>query len=113
VPGTEGATGSFDTYEECESSGCGIDPILTCSCDQTTNLVQNPNFANGSTNWEFYPTTYIPTVGNVNFSNGYILASPVGDLSTSLTSSLFVSQSNVFQVSCSYEICFNAMERRR
>jgi uncharacterized protein (TIGR02145 family) len=110
VPGTEGATGSFDTYEECIESGCGIDPLLTCSCDQTTNLVQNPNFSNGSTNWYVYPSTYIPTVGNANLSYGYIQASPVGDLSTSLTSSLFVSQSNVFQVSCSYQICFNAWQ---
>jgi uncharacterized protein (TIGR02145 family) len=107
VEGTEGATGSFATFVDCENSGCGQIELVTCSCDPTTNLVQNPNFANGSTNWEYYPTTYIPTVGNVNFSNGYIQANPVGDLSTSLTSSLFVSQSNVFQVSCSYEICFN------
>ena len=110
VPGTEGATGSFDTYEDCVDSNCGVDPVLTCSCDQTTNLVSNPNFSTGSTNWYYYPTTYNPTVGNVNFSSGYIQASPVGGLSNSLTSSLFVSQSNVFQVSCSYQICFSAWQ---
>jgi uncharacterized protein (TIGR02145 family) len=110
VPGTEGNLGEFDTYEECIDSNCGVDPVLTCSCDQTTNLVSNPNFSQGSTNWYYYPTTYMPTVGNVNFSNGYIQASPVGPLSTSLTSSLFVSQSNVFTPSCSYDICFSAWQ---
>jgi uncharacterized protein (TIGR02145 family) len=110
VPGTEGSTGSFDTYEECIESGCGTDPVVTCSCDPDTNLVLNPNFSNGSTNWHVYPSTYMPTVGNANLSYGYIQASPVGPLSLSSTSSLFVSQSNVFQVSCSYNICFNAWQ---
>jgi hypothetical protein len=91
IEGTEGNLGDFATYEDCIAANCGIDPVLTCSCDQTTNLVQNPNFSQGSTNWDYYPTTYMPTVGNVNFSNGYIQASPIGDLSVSLTSRLFVS----------------------
>jgi uncharacterized protein (TIGR02145 family) len=110
VPGTEGATGSFDTWEECISSSCGIDPIYTCSCDPDFNLALNSNFADGATNWYVYPSTYIPTVGNANLSYGYIQASPVGPLSTSLTSSLFVSQSNIFTPSCSYSICFDAWQ---
>lgn len=110
IPGTISNTGSFATYYDCVEFGCGQQPIVTCSCNQSTNLVTNSNFSNGSSNWSYYPITYNPLVGNVNFSNGYIQAGVVASLSTSLTSSLFVSQPNIFNISCSYEVCFQAWQ---
>jgi uncharacterized protein (TIGR02145 family) len=110
VPGTEGNTGSFATYEDCVASNCGVDPIITCSCNPLTNLVTNSNFSNGSSNWSYSPTVYNPLAGAIGFSLGYVQASTVAPLSTSLTSSLFVSQPNMFNVSCSYEVCFQAWQ---
>jgi hypothetical protein len=109
IPGTEANPGEFALYYDCVESGCSDQPIVNCPCDQSYNLVQNSNFANGSTNWNYSPTIYNSLIGSISFSSGYIQAEAVAPLS-SLTSSLFVTQSNVFTPSCSYQVCFQAWQ---
>jgi hypothetical protein len=112
VQGNALNTGSFATIEEC-IKGCPQEPVIeitSCSCDQNTNLVTNGNFANGSTGWNFYPQTYTPGVGIVTIDPifGSVGAGTSNQLSISNTSSVYLSQANIFNVSCSYDVCFQA-----
>ena len=104
-----GSAGAFVTLAECETI-C-FDPIGTptsCSCDPDLSPVINPSFALGSTGWTFFPDPFLPGVGSWNFSQGYAACSTSSPFSTSGTSSVFLTQANLFQLSCSYEVCFQA-----
>jgi hypothetical protein len=104
-----GSAGAFVTQAECENA-CS-NPIGTptsCSCDPDLSPVINPSFALGSTGWTFFPDPFLPGVGSWNFSQGYAACSTSSPFSTSGTSSVFLTQANLFQLSCSYEVCFQA-----
>ena len=105
-----GSAGAFVTQAECEAI---CNPPLgglptTCSCDPDLSPVINPSFFLGSTGWTFSPSTFTPGIGSWDFSQGYASADTLSPFSTSGTSSVSLTQANLFQISCSYEVCFQA-----
>ena len=99
-------SGGYLTIEECEAK-CS-DPLEECDC--TGNLVNilNPNFDLGPTNWNITPSTLTPGIGGWFFS-GYAGASiSNGFFNNVNTSSVSISQPNVLNISCSYQVCFKA-----
>ena len=105
-----GSGGAFSTLSACEAicnPPIGGNPT-TCSCDPDLNIVANSNFSQGSTNWAFSPSTFTSGIGGWDFSQGYALASTVSSFSTSGTSSMSLTQPNLFNLSCSYNVCFQA-----
>jgi hypothetical protein len=104
-----GSAGAFVTLAECEAI-CS-DPLGTptsCSCDPDLSLVTNPSFALGQTGWNPTPNQFTPGVGSWNFSQGYAACNTQSPFSTSGTSSVSLTQTNLFSLSCSYEVCFQA-----
>ena len=105
-----GSAGAFVTQAECDAI-CNP-PIngtpTTCSCDPDLSPVINPSFFLGSTGWTFSPNQFLPGVGSWDFSQGYASADTLSPFSTSGTSSVSLTQANLFQISCSYEVCFQA-----
>jgi hypothetical protein len=109
IPVPSGSAGAFTTLAECEAI-C-FDPVgipTSCSCDPDLSPVINPSFALGSTGWTFTPNPYLPGVGSWNFSQGWAAADTLSSFSNSNTSSVSLTQANLFQLSCSYEVCFQA-----
>jgi hypothetical protein len=102
-------TGSYATQAECELL-CFDSPVepTYCNCKEP-NLVTNGDFANGSTGWNFFPQTYTPGIGILDLS-GQVTAgvSSAVQFNSSNTSSMYLSQPNVFTPSCSYQVCFQA-----
>jgi len=101
-------TGSYATLEECEL--CLPPPIqpTSCSCDGP-NLVTNSDFSNGGSNWIFSPPTLTPGIGSWNLSTGLAVAAVAVTMSVNGSSSLMsLTQANVFQPSCSYNVCLQA-----
>jgi hypothetical protein len=104
-----GSAGAFVTLAECEAI-C-FDPIdipTSCSCDPDLSPVLNPSFYLGSTGWTFTPSTYTPGVGSWDFSQGYAQVSTGVTMSAQGTSSVSLTQANLFTLSCSYDVCFQA-----
>ena len=102
-------TGSFATQAQCESL-CFYPPIEPTYCDcPGPNLVTNGDFANGSTGWNFFPQTYTPGIGILDIS-GQVTAGITSavQFNSSNTSSMYLSQPNIFTTSCSYQVCFQA-----
>lgn len=112
VAGTALNTGSFATLEECEASNCCPPPPSAsfCECDPDYNLITNGSFQNGSANWNAYPTTWTPGTGIVIIDS---VGQNVGvgtnvNLNNDNTSSVYLTQPNVFTIGCSYSVCFQA-----
>ena len=108
IPVPSGTAGASPSLAECEAKCFSPLPITSCSCDPDLNLATNPSFALGSTGWTFNPNPFLPGVGSWNFSQGYAAASALSPFNTSNTSSISLTQANLFQISCSYEVCFQA-----
>jgi len=105
-----GSAGAFVTLAECEavcSIGNGNVPT-TCSCDPDLSSVTNPSFALGQTGWIPTPSQFLPGVGSWDFAQGYASADTLSPFSISGTSSVSLTQANLFTISCSYEVCFQA-----
>jgi hypothetical protein len=105
-----GSAGAFVTQAECEAV-CNIPPTgipTSCSCDPDLSPVINPSFFLGSTGWTFSPNPFLSGVGGWEFSQGYALSNTSSPFSTSGTSSVSLTQANLFTISCSYEVCFQA-----
>ena len=113
VEGTALNPGTFATLADCQNcSNCfpacnPPDPNI-CPCDPITNLVSNGDFTNGSTNWTPSPTTFIPGIGGIGFGSGTVIASVDSTFNSAGTSSISLTQTGVFQPSCSYAVCFQA-----
>jgi hypothetical protein len=104
-----GSAGAFVTLAECEAICTNPVGIPTsCSCDPDLSPVINPSFFLGSTGWTFTPNPFLPGVGSWNFSQGWAAADTLSSFSNSNTSSVSLTQANLFQLSCSYEVCFQA-----
>jgi hypothetical protein len=101
------ASASYATLAECEIGCTPVDEPTSCSCDGT-NLVTNPNFTSGGSNWTFTPTSFTPGVGQWNLSTGLAAATVAVTMSNATSSLISLSQANVFQPSCSYSVCFQA-----
>jgi hypothetical protein len=108
IPVPAGTSGAFTSLAECEAKCVGVTPVTTCSCDPDLNLITNPDFSSGPTGWSFTPPQFTPGVGSWDFSQGYALGSSNLSFSTSNTSSVSLTQANVFTISCSYRVCFQA-----
>jgi len=110
VPVASGSAGAYTTLLECETN-CQP-PVLneptSCSCDPDLSPVINPSFFLGSTGWTFTPDPFLSGVGGWEFSQGYALSNTQSPFSTSGTSSVSLTQANLFTISCSYEVCFQA-----
>jgi len=105
-----GSAGAFVTLAECEAK-CPIgngDLPTTCSCDPDLSSVTNPSFALGQTGWIPTPSQYLPGVGSWDFSQGYAACNAQSPFSVNGTSSVSLTQANLFTISCSYEVCFQA-----
>jgi hypothetical protein len=105
-----GSAGAFVTQAECDAV---CNPPLgglptTCSCDPDLSPVINPSFFLGSTGWTFTPDPFLSGVGGWDFSQGYAQANTQSPFSTNGTSSVSLTQANLFTLSCSYEVCFQA-----
>jgi hypothetical protein len=103
-------SGSYATLEECELV-CGGIPESFCDCSGI-NLVTNGDFSNGPTGWIFNPSTYTPGVG-IFFIDSLTGIATAGvpqqtQFNNDNTSSIFLTQTNVFNISCSYSVCFQA-----
>lgn len=104
-----GSAGAYSTLAACETFCIPITSVPTsCSCDPDLNIVANSNFSQGSTNWTFTPLNYTPGIGSFDFSQGYAAASTEATMSSTGTSSVSLTQTNVFNLSCSYNVCFQA-----
>jgi hypothetical protein len=100
--------GAFPTQADCENV---CNPPLPTSCNCVgVNLVSNSNFSNGSTDWVYSPINFTPGIGVISFTQGYAVASPTSTTTMSInnTSDLYLTQPNVFSISCSYDVCFQA-----
>jgi hypothetical protein len=112
VAGTALNTGSFATLAECQASNCcpPTSSATFCECDPDYNLITNGSFQNGSANWNAYPTTWTPGTGIVIIDS---VGQNVGvgtsvNLNNDNTSSIYLTQPNVFTIGCSYSVCFQA-----
>jgi hypothetical protein len=109
IPVPSGSAGAFVTLAECEENCSDTSGTPTsCSCDPDLSSVTNPSFALGQTGWNPTPSQFTPGVGSWNFSQGYASANTLSPFSTSGTSSVSLTQPNLFSLSCSYEVCFQA-----
>ena len=111
VLGDDANTGSYATLIECENN-CFYPPILPTYCDcPGPNLVINGNFAT-TDNWVSTPSTYTPGTGIMLIDplSGYATAgiSSGVQFNNDNTSSVYLTQANVFNISCSYSVCFQA-----
>jgi hypothetical protein len=105
-----GSAGAFVTQAECEAI-CNILPTgipTSCSCDPDLSPVINPSFFLGSTGWTFSPSTFTSGIGSWDFSQGYAQVSTGVTMSAQGTSSVSLTQANLFTLSCSYDVCFQA-----
>ena len=118
VPGTINNTGSYTTLAECEL-GCSLTTPEFNPCDCVTNplltnLALNPNFTDGNTYWNTSGPISVPYHGITqlffgDYSAGIQLFPTTEGLSNNYeSSSVYLSQSNIFTIGCSYKICFNA-----
>ena len=118
VPGTINNTGSYATLAECEL-GCSLTypDFSPCDCVTNpflTNLALNPNFTDGNTYWNTNGPISVPEQGITqwgfgDYSAGVQLFPTTEGLSNNYeSSSIYLSQSNIFTIGCSYKICFNA-----
>jgi hypothetical protein len=104
-----GSAGAVATLAECETYCVPVTSIPTsCSCDSNLNIVTNSNFSQGSANWTYSPLNYSPGIGSFDFSQGYAAPSVEATMSLTGTSSVYLTQPNIFNISCSYNICFQA-----
>ena len=104
-----GSAGAFVTLAECEDKcSSPSDTPSSCSCDPDTSLVTNSSFSLGQTGWNPTPSQFLPGVGSWNFSQGYATCNTQSPFSISGTSSVSLTQTNLFSLSCSYEVCFQA-----
>jgi len=111
VLGDDANTGSYTTLIECENN-CFYPPILPTYCDcPGPNLVINGNFAT-TDNWVSTPSTYTPGTGIMLIDpvSGYATAGVNSGVQFNFdnTSSIYLTQANVFNISCSYSVCFQA-----
>ena len=111
VQGTSTNPGLFVTLEECELVCSEFPEPSYCECSGV-NLVTNGDFLNGSANWNYAPTTFIPGVGiaQIDPTPGFdfFTAGTNTILNNDNTSSVYLSQTNILNISCSYEVCFQA-----
>jgi hypothetical protein len=105
-PGTINNTGSYTTYESCSVVCTPPPPQSTyCPCNPTTNIISNGTFSNGSSGW-IYNDPIINEYGITNWGFGNNSANII--ILPSASSGVYLTQPNVFQISCSYNICFEA-----
>ena len=101
-------TGSYNTLAECELACIVPTEPTNCSCDET-NLITNGNFSSGEYDWVYSPTSFTPGIGSWSLSTGLAVAAVAVTMSANGSSSLMsLTQANVFQPSCSYNICLQA-----
>jgi hypothetical protein len=105
-PGTINNTGSYTTYESCSAVCAPIPPQSTfCpSCNPTTNIISNGTFSEGSSGW-IYNDPIINEYGITNWGFGNNSANII--ILPSASSDIYLTQQNVFQISCSYNVCFD------
>jgi hypothetical protein len=105
-PGTINNTGSYTTYESCSVVCAPPPPQSTyCPCNPTTNIISNGTFSNGSSGW-IYNDPIINEYGITNWGFGNNSANII--ILPSASSGVYLTQPNVFQISCSYNVCFEA-----
>jgi hypothetical protein len=107
IPGTINNTGSYTTYESCSVVCTPPPPQSTyCpSCNPTTNIISNGTFSNGSSGW-IYNDPIINEYGITNWGFGNNSANII--ILPSASSGVYLTRPNIFQISCSYNVCFEA-----
>jgi hypothetical protein len=105
-PGTINNTGSYTTYESCSAVCAPIPPQSTfCpSCNPTTNIISNGTFSEGSSGW-IYNDPIINEYGITNWGFGNNSANII--ILPSASSGVYLTRPNIFQISCSYNVCFD------
>ena len=94
----------FATEAECVAQ-CGYIPPSTCSfCNPLTNEITNPTFS-GLSNWVYQDTQYSQWGGVVEWFDSVDQGASIQLYPTDL--GYFISQPNVFQISCSYSVCID------
>ena len=111
VLGDTANTGSYNTLIECEND-CPYPPPTPTFCNECVgNLVTNGNFAT-TNNWIATPSSFTPGTGIVLIDpiSGYATAGISSGVQFNFdnTSSVHLTQANVFNISCSYSVCFQA-----
>ena len=103
-------TGSYDTLQDCEDACFYPTPEPTYCGECIGNLVTNGDFLNGPTGWISQPSTYTPGVGilSIDTLTGIATAGVSTNFNNNNTSSISLTQANVFNISCSYNVCFQA-----
>jgi hypothetical protein len=111
VLGDAANTGSYATQEECQNSCLYPDPEPTFCSECIGNLVTNGDFTT-TDNWIATPSSYTPGTGIMLIDplSGYATAgvSQQTQFNNDNTSSISLTQANVFNISCSYSVCFQA-----
>ena len=106
IPGTINNTGSYTTYESCSVVCTPPPPQSTyCPCKSTTNIISNGTFSNGSSGW-IYNSPIINQYGITNWGFGNNSANII--ILPSASSGVYLTRPNIFQISCSYNVCFEA-----
>ena len=111
VLGDAANTGSYATQAECQNSCFYPDPEPTFCSECIGNLVTNGDFTT-TDNWIATPSSYTPGIGIMLIDplSGYATAgvSQQTQFNNDNTSSISLTQANVFNISCSYSVCFQA-----
>jgi hypothetical protein len=79
-----------------------------CNCTGNLVSISNSNFSSGFNSWVYSPNPFSPGVGGWNLVSNRARATVQENFNSVNTSSVYLSQLNVLNVSCSYEICFQA-----
>jgi hypothetical protein len=111
VLGDAANTGSYATQAECQNSCFYPDPEPTFCSECIGNLVTNGDFTT-TDNWIATPSSYTPGTGIMLIDplSGYATAGVNSGVqfNNDNTSSISLTQANVFNISCSYTVCFQA-----
>jgi hypothetical protein len=100
-------SGGFATLAECQAICIPLSPT-ECNCTGNLVSISNSNFSSGFNSWVYSPNPFLPGVGGWNLVSNRARATAQEIFNSVNTSSVYLSQLNVFNVSCSYEICFQA-----
>lgn len=109
VQGTAANPGVYSTLQDCLNSGdCKVEQLFPAACSNCVdNLISNGGFDNNLNDFE---TSVFPNgIWGAFTPNGPAFVSPLGatlsGVFPNVTSSVFISQSSVFNASCSYSVC--------
>jgi hypothetical protein len=101
-PGTINNTGSYTTYESCSAVCAPIPPQSTfCPCNPLYSTYIFSSFISG---W-IYNDPIINEYGITNWGFGNNSANII--ILPSASSGVYLTRPNIFQISCSYNVCFD------